>query len=185
MIVVLRSTRLRQGSFCAFLGVVCLLFSRMAFAQTAPTTYRSPLDLPPSSGRQGGVEEGFLRVEADFWGTYGLRISRNGRVLGPHFFSVMPDSALRGSPEAKRHAFLARIMQGAAIASGLTALGLVVGAVAVRAENRDWTTTAKLLGVGGAASIFLEMFCAISRENELMEAINSYNLDLIRGSLGE
>ena len=97
----------------------------------------------------------------------------------------MPDEAVAGSAEAKKHASHARIFHGATAAFALAGVGLIVGGVAVADSNREWTSGAKLLAAGGLLAILSEGLCALYREREIMEAVNAYNYDLVRDKLGD
>jgi hypothetical protein len=124
-------------------------------------------------------------VESSPWSTLGLRLSKNGQVVGPRWFSVVPDEAVAGSVEAKRHTAHARIAHGATAAFTLAASGLLVGGVTVADSNREWTSSARLLVAGGLLAVISEWVCAWFREREIMETVNAYNYDLVRGKLGE
>jgi hypothetical protein len=124
-------------------------------------------------------------VESSPWSPLGLRLSKNGQVVGPRWFSVVPDEAVAGSTEAKRHASHARIFHGATAAFALAGVGLILGGVVVADSNREWTSGAKLLAAGGLLAILSEGLCALYREREIMEAVNAYNYDLVRDKLGD
>jgi hypothetical protein len=125
-----------------------------------------------------------LRAEGAFWGTFGLKLSKNGQVVGPRFFAVVPDDVVAGSNEAKKHASHARIYHGVGLAFASVALGLIVGGLVVRSNDREWTTRSMSLVIGGFESVVLEAVCGMLRTNEMMEAVSSYNYDLVRGKLG-
>jgi len=124
-------------------------------------------------------------VESSPWSPLGLRLSKNGQVVGPRWFSVVPDEAVAGSVEARKHASHARIFHGATAAFALAGVGLIIACVSVAAHDREWTTTARGLAAGGLLAIFSEGLCALFREREIMESVNAYNYDLVRGKLGE
>jgi hypothetical protein len=124
-------------------------------------------------------------VESSPWSPLGLKLSKNGQTVGPRWFSVVPDEAVEGSKDAKKHASHARIFHGATAAFALAAVGLIVGSVAVADSNREWTANARLLAAGGLLAILSEGLCAMFREREIMEAVNAYNYDLVRDKLGD
>ncbi len=171
----------------AIVGVVlCLLPSIPAWAQTTSAEQAPEVSKTPESvaNRRPALEQQFLHVEFSFWSPYGMRLSKNGQTVGPGFFSVVPDEAVGGSKEGKKHAFRARVSQGFTNAFTSAAIGLVAAGVAVRADNgREWTNTSRLLVGGGILAIFSEFICALIREREILEAVNSYNYDLVRGNL--
>ena len=138
--------------------LACPLLSRSAVAQVA-SDEKPVVSIPPGERDAGSatLESRFLRVEPAFWGTFGLRLFKDGRTVGPSFFSVVSDEAVRGSAEAAGHAFHGRLFQGAAIGSALAAISLLAGAVVVRREDGAWTNTAKYLGVGGIGAILVEL----------------------------
>jgi len=124
-------------------------------------------------------------VESSPWSALGLRLSKNGQVVGPRWFSVVPNEAVEGSKEAKKHAVHARIFHGATAGFALAAVGLIIGGAAVADNHREWTSSARLLAAGGLLAILAEGVCALFREREIMETVNSYNYDLVRGNLGD
>lgn len=182
-VVVSQLLRIR---FCLLFGGMALglLPSAFCWAQADSTDRNAGAIRGENLVLRSDLEQRFLRVEGAFWGTYGLRLSKNGQTVGPSLFSVVPDRALQGSEEARRHASHARAWQGFAIGLGAAAIGLLAGSVAVRANENEWTNTAKYLGGGGIASVILGYVCAVGRTNEMMEAVNSYNYDLVKGSTG-
>jgi len=95
--------------------VICLLSSRNASAQNSSGEVPSRIDGTSvrDENTQLSVDRRFLRVESSFWGAFGLRFSKNGRAVGPNILSVVPDDAVSGSKDARRHAHHARIFQGA------------------------------------------------------------------------
>ena len=166
--------------------VLCLLSSRNALAQATSTGQAHGVGNVPESliERRPAVEQRFLHVEFSFWSPYGMRLSKNGQTVGPGFFSIVPDAAVGGSIEAKKHAFRARVSQGFTLGFALAAIGLIVAGVAVRADNgQEWTNTSRYLVGGGIPAILSEFICALIREREILEAVNSYNYDLVRGNL--
>jgi len=90
------------------------------------------------------------------WSTLGLKLSKNGQVVGPRWFSVVPDEAVEGSKEAEKHASHARMSHVATAAFALAAVGLIVAGVSVAAHDREWTTTARGLAAGGLLAILSE-----------------------------
>jgi hypothetical protein len=180
-------TRNRARRFLPVLGfVLCSLFSTHALAQPIANEPASQAGATPQSPVDGrlGLDSQFLRVEGAFWGTFGLKLSKNGQVVGPRFFSVVPDDVVAGSNEAKRHASHARIYHGVGLAFASAAIGLIVGGLVVRSNDREWTTRSVSLVIGGFESVVLEAVCGMLRTNEMMEAVNAYNYDLVRGKLG-
>ena len=176
------------GLLTASVGfVLCLLSSGNALAQASPAGQASQTSPAPKSlaDHQAGIEQQFLRVESSPWSALGLRLSKNGQVVGPRWFSVVPDEAVEGSKEAKKHAFHARIFHGATAGFALAAVGLIVGGIAVVDSNGKWTSNARLLAAGGLLALLAEGVCALFREREIMETVNSYNYDLVRGKLGD
>ena len=167
--------------------VLCLLSSGNALAQVNPPDQASTVTPAPRSlpDRQLRIEQQFLRVESSPWSPLGLKLLKNGQTVGPRWFSVVPDEAVAGSTEAKKHASHARIFHGATAAFALAGVGLIVGGVAVANGNREWTSGAKLLAAGGLLAILSEGLCALYREREIMEAVNAYNYDLVRDKLGD
>ena len=165
---------------------LCLLSSGSATAQTNLADQASPASPAPRSlaDRQLRIEQQFLRVESSPWSPLGLKLSKNGQMVGPRWFSVVPDEAVAGSTEAKKHASHARIFHGATVAFALAGVGLIVGGVTVADSNREWTSGAKLLAAGGLLAILSEGLCALYRERKIMEAVNAYNYDLVRDKLG-
>ena len=144
--------------------------SSQAYAQKPA----SPIDL----------EARFLRAETSFWDTFGVKLSKNGQQVGPTFFSVVPDEAVAGSSDAKRHAHRARVFHGFVIGVDLAGLGLVAGGFAVRASNEhEWTTASKLMVGGGLLALLSDGIFILARHNEILAAVNSYNHDLITGRL--
>ena len=165
--------------------LLCLLLPVSALAQTSSGDRgqdSSPSSAPKAVSRPD-LEQRFLRVESSTWAPFGLRLAKNGQAVGPAFFSVVPDEAVRGSNEAMAHARHARIYQGFTIGSALAGVGLIVGGFAVADHHRRWTQTARLLTAGGILAIFTEFFCAFGREHEIIRTVNAYNYDLVRGAL--
>jgi hypothetical protein len=113
-----------------------------------------------------------------------VKLSKNGQQVGPTFFSVVPDEAVAGSSDAKRHAHRARVFHGFVIGVDLAGLGLVVGGFAVRSSNQhEWTTASKLMVGGGLLALLSDGVFILARHNEILAAVNSYNYDLITGRL--
>jgi hypothetical protein len=128
-----------RGMFPTSAGfVLCLLSSGNALAQAIPPDQASPPNPVPRSlaDRQLRIEQQFLRVESSPWSTLGLRLSKNGQVVGPRWFTVVPNEAVAGSSEAKKHASHARIFHGATAAFALAGVGLIVGGVERPVQGR-------------------------------------------------
>jgi hypothetical protein len=150
--------------------VLSLTMTSQAYAQKPA----SPIDL----------DARFLRAETSFWDTFGVKLSKNGQQVGPTFFSVVPDEAVAGSSDAKRHAHRARVFHGFVIGVDLAGLGLVAGGFAMRASNEhEWTTSSKLMVGGGLLALLSDGIFILARHNEILAAVNSYNHDLITGRL--
>ena len=183
------STRIHSTAWLpASMGLIwCLLSSNGALAQGGSAAPVPELGAAPASSmsHQPGIEQQFLRVESSLWLPYGWRLSKNGQTVGPEWFSVVPNEAVRGSKEAMAHARHARIYQGFTLGSVLAGVGLIVGGLAVADSHREWTRTARLLTAGGILAIFTEFVCALGREDEIMKSVNAYNYDLVKGKLGE
>jgi hypothetical protein len=164
-----RAGRTLAGALTTFL-FLSLTMTSQAYAQKPA----SPIDL----------EARFLRAETSFWDTFGVKLSKNGQQVGPTFFSVVPDEAVAGSSDAKRHAHRARVFHGFVIGVDLAGLGLVAGGFAVRASNEhEWTTASKLMVGGGLLALLSDGIFILARHNEILAAVNSYNHDLITGRL--
>ena len=131
---------------------------------------------------QATLESQFLRAEVSSWDLFGVKLSRNGQQLGPHFFSVVPDEAVAGSAAATRHASHARVFQGLVLGFTTAAVGLVAGGLAVRSSNDDrWTDGSRLMVWGGVLSELLAWSCALFRQNEILATVDAYNHDLVSG----
>jgi hypothetical protein len=167
--------------------VLCLLSSGNALAQASPAAQASQPSPAPKSlvDHPAGIEQQFLRVESSPWSALGLRLSKNGQVVGPRWFSVVPDEAVEGARKAKKHAVHARIFHGLTAGFALAGVGLIIGGVAVADNHGEWTSNARYLAAGGLLAILAEGVCALFREREIMETVNSYNYDLVRGKLGD
>lgn len=175
------------GLLAASLGfVLCMLSSGNALAQASPATQASQTSPASKSlaDHPASIEQQFLRVESSPWSPLGLRLSKNGQVVGPRWFSVVPDEAVEGSKEAKKHAFHGRIFHALTAGFALAGVGLIIGGVAVADNHREWTSDARYLAAGGLLAILAEGVCALFRERGIMETVNSYNHDLVRGNLG-
>jgi hypothetical protein len=57
--------------------------------------------------------------------------------------------------------------------------------VSVAAHDREWTSTVRGLAAGALLAILSEGLCALFREREIMETINAYNYDLVKGNLAQ
>lgn len=57
----------------------------------------------------------------------------------------------------------------------------------MRTGGNPWSSpnTEKGLAAGGLLAILSDGLCAWLREREIMESVNAYNYDLVRGKLGE
>ena len=164
-------TRPRAGRTLSEVLTAALILSMTSLAQAEPP--------PPTE-----LEARFLRAETSFWDTFGVKLSKNGQQVGPTFFSVVPDEAVAGSSDAKRHAHRARVFHGFVIGVDLAGLGLVAGGYAVRASNEhEWTTASKLMVGGGLLALLSDGIFILARHNEILAAVNSYNYDLVTGRL--
>jgi hypothetical protein len=166
----------------AIVSCLCgLLYPGNALAQEA-------LHVPESSatGCAAGVQERFLRVESKFvlMMHVGDKLTQNGKVLDPGFFSIIPDSAVNGSKTARGHLSHARIAHGAAFAAFLTTAGLLVGAEVIRQQHDGrWTNPSTAMALGSVVTFLFSVGFAHWRDWETFETVNSYNHDLVSGQL--
>ncbi len=166
----------------AFVSCLCgLLCPGDVLAQEA-------LHLPESSatGCAAGVQERFLRVEPKFvfMMHVGNKLTQNGKVLDPGFFSIIPDFAVNGSKTAKEHLSHARIAHGAALAAFLTTAGLLVGAEVIRQQHDDrWTNPSTAMALSSVVTFLFSVGLAHWRDWETFATVNSYNHDLVSGQL--
>lgn len=160
--------------------VVCLCFQQVAFA--APARAEEGARTPAHGAINPGAR--FLRAEISLWDTFGLKLTRNGNQVGPSFFSVIPDEAVAGSPEAGRHVSHARVWQGCVLGFALTSVGLIAGSLALTSSNdNQWTQGSRLMLAGGVVALLAQGISALARQNEMMAAVNAYNHDLVTGRL--
>jgi len=132
---------------------------------------------PPTVARQ------FLRVEPSTWDWFGVALKKDDQKVGPGFFAVVPDEAIKGSSSAKGHAAHARAYQGLALGLGIAGLGLVMGSAVTRQRDHGWDHTPVILGLSGFASLLGGSLFAIARDWQAAEAVNSYNYDVVTGNL--
>jgi hypothetical protein len=181
---------LRRLNSASALTIALLLLARegRTQAQTNGGLTAEPSTTTTRPGQEPGptdIERRFLRVESSFWRPFGLRLSVDGRTVGPGVFAIVPDEAIRGSETARRHAVHARIDQGIVIGSAAATVGLLIAAVAVRAGNDEWTPAAQGLGAGALFAFASELFFALLREKEFLATVNAYNYDVVTGKLGK
>lgn len=172
-----------KGRKCyALATVMSVVLARTAMAQTDGIPAASTSDTKASqTASSNDVERRFLRVEPAFWSPFGVRLSIDGRKVGPGLLAIVPDEAVKGSDTARRHAVHARIDQGIVIGSAAATIGLLIASVVVRGQNNDWTPAARGLGVGAVFTFASEILFASLRDREFLEAVNAYNYDLVRG----
>jgi hypothetical protein len=161
-------------------AVLWSMFPVTALAQTSASGQAEAPPVPPSKSRPE-LEQQFLRVAPSPWSPFGFRLSKNGQPMGPNLFSVVPDAAVSGSEEAMVHVRHARIYQGFTVGTAFTGVGLILGGFVVANQHDRWTPAARLLTAGGVLAILGELFCALGRAHETLEAVNAYNYDLVRG----
>jgi hypothetical protein len=125
----------------------------------------------------------FLKVEPSTWEWFGVVFEKDGQRIAPEFFNVIPSAAIAGSAEAERHARRARVFQGFTVGLNITGAGLIIGSAGVRQANHRWNETAVLVGVGGIISLLVGSMVALGRDREALEAVNSYNYDVVTGTL--
>ena len=134
---------------------------------------------PPEVARK------FLKVEPSTWDWFGVVLKKDGQRVGPEFFAVVPSPAIKGSAEAEQHVQRARVFQGFTFGLGITGCGLIIGSVGERQANHRWNETGVLLGVGGIVSLLTGSMFALGRDREAIEAVSSYNYDVVSGTLLE
>jgi hypothetical protein len=115
-----------------------------------------------------------------FLGSPVLRISKDGKGVGPKFLTILPEDTLDGSSEGVKHIHHARLFHWAALTSGLIAVGLLSGSAIVRFNEGHWTPLAENLAGGGVGALFVGVLLGYARQEELMAAIDAYNYDVMR-----
>lgn len=135
---------------------------------------------------QGDLEQRFLRLDLSYFLVYPRVSFWKGRAeIASGGLSLVPNDAVRGSDEGMRHASHARAYHWAALASGLAAVGLAAGAYGVHSHEGAWTRPAEALAGGAVVMVVVGFTFAYVRQLELMEAVNSYNYDVVRNRLRE
>jgi hypothetical protein len=156
-----------------------LSFQQAAFVAPAKAETTPPAPAPGATDTSAR----FLRAEASLWDTFGVKVSRNGKQLGPALFSILPDEAVAGSAEAARHVSHARVLQGFVLCFALTGVGLIAGSFALASNDNQWTQGSRLMLAGGLVAVFAEGLTALARQTEILAAVNAYNHDLVTGRL--
>ena len=133
---------------------------------------------------------GFLEVRPSFWGSYGLRLHRDGADVAIGFLARDLDDAVRGSPAAERHARHAQIWAGIQLGATATAAGLMVADLLTYPGDHggdlsgwpDFVPGAdaprwSYLGMGWFIALALGVVARYQAYEEIAIAVNAYNRD--------
>ena len=169
------------GRLLASAAVFGSLLGGSALAQQSPPE-TSSRESQGRCDRRPSAERDLLRYSLSyvFPGIPVPSLSKDGKEIGPQLLTILPDDALDGSTEGRRHLRHARLFHWATLTSGLMAVGLLSAAAVVRFNEKRWTSPAEHLAAAGGAVLFLGVLLSYDRQEELMAAIDAYNDDVLR-----
>ncbi len=179
---------MKTRSLCLFTYLALTSPAALAQEEAAPAPVAAASPAAPDPTR-------YLRLESDFWGVYGVKLSRSGQEFGPGFLASGLEDAVRGSTDAERHANSAQIWAGVNLGFGLASAGLLVASlVTYEAPGggvggwpdfvpRDGGIRTAALNLGWLLSLTASVVSRYMTYEAIMLSVNAYNRDLVEGRL--